>query len=108
MSAASDRIVQISDLKRNPARILDEVRKGMPVTITQGSRADAILVLRDQWAELHTRVEALEEELELRELLADPKVRQRLERGLPKRGIPLSEVRARLVPRGRTRSRRSR
>lgn len=97
-----DRVVQISDFKKNPSRFLEEVASGTPITITQGRKADAILVPREAWARLLVRLQELEDELETRELLADPKVQQRLKEGLPARGIPLADAR------GRLRSRRKR
>lgn len=103
LSAVVDKVVQISDFKRNPSRFLDEVASGTPITITQGRKANAILVPRETWVRLLIRLQELEDEIETRELLADPKVRQRLEKGLPSRGIPLAQARARLRPRSRGR-----
>jgi len=91
-----DRVVQISDFKKNPSKFLEEVAQGTPITITQGRKANAILVPRDTWARLLIRLQELEDELETQELLSDPKVQQRLKEGLPERGIPLHEARKRL------------
>ncbi|MBI4277402.1 MAG: type II toxin-antitoxin system Phd/YefM family antitoxin [Armatimonadetes bacterium] len=93
---AVDKVVQVSDFKRNPGRFLEEVRAGTPITITQGRRADTILVPREEWARLLTRLRELEDELETQELLADPVVIKRLVAGLPVRGIPLQEARTQL------------
>ncbi len=101
LTAVIDKVVQISDFKKNPSRFLEEVAGGMPITITQGRKANAILVPRDMWARLLIRLQELEDELETRELLADPKVQQRLREGLPAKGIPLAEARARLRSRRR-------
>jgi prevent-host-death family protein len=101
VAAAVDRVVQISDFKKNPSRFLEEVAAGASITITQGRKANAILVPRDTWARLLIRLQELEDELETRELLADPKVQKRLKEGLPGRGIPLAEARARLRARRR-------
>lgn len=81
--------------KKNPSRFLEEVASGTPITITQGRKANAILIPRDTWARLLIRLEELEDELETRELLADPKIQERLREGLPARGIPLAKARAR-------------
>ncbi len=91
-----DRVVQISDFKKNPSKFLEEVAQGTPITITQGRKANAILVPRDTWARLLIRLQELEDELETQELLSDPKVQQRLKEGLPERAIPLHEARKRL------------
>lgn len=91
-----DKVVQISDFKKNPSRFLEEVAGGTPITITQGRKANAILVPRDTWARLLIRLQELEDELETRELLADPKVQKRLKEGLPARGVPLAEARMHL------------
>lgn len=96
LTTVVDKVVQISDFKKNPSRFLDEVASGTPITITQGRKANAILVPREAWARLLVRLQELEDELETRELLADPKVQQRLKEGLPARGIPLAEARSRL------------
>ena len=96
---AIDRIVQISEFRRNPAKFLQEVRSGTPITITQGSKADTILVPRETWGRLRERLQELEDELETRELLSDPKVQERLKKGLPERGIPLAEARVLIKPR---------
>lgn len=96
LSVMIDKVVQISDFKKNPSRFLEEVAGGTPITITQGRKANAILVPRDTWARLLIRLQELEDALETRELLADPTVRRRLGKGLPARGIPVSEARARL------------
>ncbi len=53
-------------------------------------------MIRYTWARLLNRLQEPEDEIETRELLADPKVRQRLKEELPARGIPLTEARARL------------
>jgi len=103
LSAVIDKVVQISDLKKNPSRFLEEVAGGTPITITQGRKANAILIPRDTWARLLIRIQELEEELETHELMADPKVQKRLTEGLPARGIPLAEARARLRARRRRR-----
>ncbi len=86
-----DKVVQITDFKKNPSKFLEEVAQGTPITITQGRKANAILVPRDTWARLLIRLRELEDELETQELLADPKVQERLREGLPERGIPLHE-----------------
>ena len=101
LSEVVDRVVQISDFKKNPSRFLEEVASGTPITITQGRKANAILIPRDTWARLLIRLEELEDELETRELVADPKVQERLREGLPARGIPLAEARASLRARRR-------
>ncbi|MDR5703868.1 MAG: type II toxin-antitoxin system Phd/YefM family antitoxin [Armatimonadota bacterium] len=88
-----DKIVQVSEFKKRPAKFLEEVRSGTPITITQGKRADCILVSRDTWARLLARLEELEAEVETLELLIDPKVRGRLAAGLPERGVTLEEAR---------------
>jgi prevent-host-death family protein len=104
LTTVLDRVVQITDFKKNPSRFLDEVAGGTPITITRGRRADAILVPREAWAQLLVRLQELEDELETRELLADPKVQQRLKKGLPAKGVPLAEARARLRPRRKRRA----
>jgi prevent-host-death family protein len=101
LAAVVDKVVQISDFKKNPSRFLEEVAGGVPITITQGRKANAILVPRDTWTRLLIRLQELEDELETRELLADPKVQQRLKKGLPSRGVPLHEARARFRTRRR-------
>jgi prevent-host-death family protein len=101
MSVVVDKVVQISDFKKNPSRFLEEVAGGTPITITQGRKANAILIPRDTWARLLIRLQELEDELETRELLADPKVQERLREGLPARGVPLAEARVRLRSRRR-------
>ncbi|MDR7555450.1 MAG: type II toxin-antitoxin system Phd/YefM family antitoxin [Armatimonadota bacterium] len=103
LTAMIDKVVQISDFKKNPSRFLDEVAAGTPITITRGRKADAILVPRETWSRLLARVQELEDELETRELLADPVVRERLRTGLPARGVPLGEARQRLRSRRRRR-----
>ncbi len=103
LAAIVDRVVQISDFKKNPSRFLEEVAGGTPITITQGRKANAILVPRETWARLVVRLQELEDELETRELLADPKVQKRLKEGLPSRGTPLHEARDRLRSRQRRR-----
>jgi prevent-host-death family protein len=89
-----DKVVQVSEFKKNPSRFLEEVRRGTPITITQGRRADTIIVPRETWGQLLALLQELEEELETRELLADPKVQKRLGQGLPEHGVPLHEARA--------------
>lgn len=89
-----DRVVQVSEFKKNPSKFLEEVRRGTPITITQGSKADTILVPRQTWGRMLALLQELEDELEARELLADPKVQERLKKGLPERGVPLGEARA--------------
>lgn len=103
LAAVVDKVVQISDFKKNPSRFLEEVAGGTAITITQGRRANAILVPRDTWTRLLVRLQELEDELETRELLSDPKVQKRLKEGLPARGVPLSEARARLRARRKRR-----
>lgn len=103
LSAVVDKVVQISDFKKNPSRFLEEVAGGTPITITQGRKANAILIPRDTWARLLIRLQELEDELETRELLADPKIQERLRAGLPARGVPLAEARAKYRPRRRPR-----
>lgn len=98
-----DKVVQISDFRKNPSRFLQEVAGGTPITITQGRKANAILIPRDTWARLLSRLRELEDELETRELLADPKVQKRLRAGLPAKGVPLAEARARFGATRRTR-----
>lgn len=96
LTGVIDRIVQISDFKKNPSKFLEEVARGTPITITQGRKANAILVPRDTWARILIRLQELEDELETQELLSDPKVQQRLKEGLSESGIPLHEARKRL------------
>lgn len=103
ISVMIDKVVQISDFKKNPSKFLEEVAGGTPITITQGRKANAILVPRDTWARLLIRLQELEDELETRELLSDPKVQRRLAAGLPARGVPLSKGRVRLRTRRKTR-----
>jgi prevent-host-death family protein len=103
LSEVVDRVVQISDFKKNPSRFLEEVAAGTPITITRGREANAILVPRSTWTRLLIRLQELEDELETRELLADPKVQARLKEGLPARGIPLEEARSKLRTRRRAR-----
>ncbi len=103
LTSVIDKVVQISDFKKNPSKFLQEAEQGTPITITQGRKANAILISRDAWARLLIRVQELENELETRELLADPKVHRRLQEGLPQRGIPLHEARLRLRTRRKTR-----
>lgn len=98
-----DKVVQISDFRKNPSRFLQEVAGGTPITITQGRKANAILIPRDTWARLLSRLRELEDELETRELLADPEVQRRLRAGLPAKGIPLAEARSRFRATRRTR-----
>lgn len=88
-----DRIVRVSEFKRNPARYLDEVRRGRPVTITQGRKAECIVLPRERWAQVLARLEELEEELETLQLMLEPRVQRRLAEGLPERGISLDEAR---------------
>ncbi len=38
LTTVVDRVVQISDFKKNPSRFLQEVAGGMPITITQGGK----------------------------------------------------------------------
>lgn len=89
-----DKVVQVSEFKKNPSKFLEEVRRGTPITITQGRRADTIIVPRETWGRLLALLQELEDVLETRELLADSKVQKRLKQGLPERGVPLHEVRA--------------
>lgn len=89
-----DKVVQVSEFKKNPSKFLEEVRRGTPITITQGRRADTIIVPRETWGRLLALLQELEDVLETRELLADPKVQKRLKQGLPERGVPLHEARA--------------
>ncbi len=89
----TERIVKVSEFKKNPGKYLEEVRRGRPVTIVRGRRADCILVPREEWARVLGRVEELEAELETLELLLDPRVRRRLAQPLPERGISLQETR---------------
>lgn len=103
LPAVIDKVVQISDFRKNPSRFLQEVAGGTPITITQGRKANAILIPRDTWARLLSRLRELEDELETRELLADPKVQKRLRAGLPAKGVPLAEARARFRATRRTR-----
>ncbi len=101
LSTVIDKVVQITDFKKNPSRFLEEVAQGASITITQGRKANAILVPRDTWAHLLIRLQELEDELETHELLADPRVQERLKGGLPARGIPLHEAQRRRIARKR-------
>ncbi len=101
LSNVIDKVVQITDFKKNPSKFLEEVAQGASITITQGRKANAILVPRDTWARLLIRLQELEDELETQELLADPKVQERLKEGLPAHGIPLHEAQRRSITRKR-------
>ncbi len=103
LTTVVDRVVHNSDFKKNPSRFLQEVAGGTPITITQGRKADAILVPREAWARLVNRFKELEDELETLELLTDPKVQQRLKEGLPARGTSLTEARKQLLSRRKRR-----
>lgn len=57
----------------------------------------------DTWVRLLIRLQELEDELETRELLPDPKIQERHKEGLPARGVALAEARVRLRSRRRIR-----
>ena len=102
MSLVIDKVVNISEFKKNPSKYLNEVREGTPLTITQGSRAAAIVISREELARLLIRLQELEDELETRELLSDPEFVRRFQK-LPERGTPLHEARAILRAKNRSR-----
>jgi prevent-host-death family protein len=87
-----DRIVDVSEFKRRPARYLREVARGRPLTIRQRGKGEFVVLRREDAARMSSRIRELEDALEVAELLLDPKVRSRLEQGLPERGIPLEEA----------------
>jgi len=88
-----DRIVDVSEFKRRPARYLKEVAEGTPMTIRQRGRQDFVLLRREDAARMSSLIRELTDALEVAELLLDPKVRGRLEKGLPEQGVPLEEAR---------------
>jgi hypothetical protein len=96
LEAIVERVVQTGDFKKNPSRFLEDVAGGTLITIAEGRKAHAMLVSRETWIRLVVRLQKLEDELETRELLADPKVQQRVKEGLPSRGVPLHEARPQL------------
>ncbi len=69
--AFTDKVVLVSDLRKNLSRFLDEARAGTPISIMQGNRADVILVSRDEMARLLKLVDQLESWVETLEILAD-------------------------------------
>jgi prevent-host-death family protein len=70
--ALADKVVLVSDLRKNLSRYLDEARAGTPISIVQGNRADVVLVSRDEMARLLKLVDQLEGWVETLEILADP------------------------------------
>lgn len=74
----SDQVVLVSELRKNLASYLDQVRRGRPVSIVQGNQADVALIRRDTLADILDQLEKacqliaeLEAQVETYEILAD-------------------------------------
>ena len=81
----SDEVVLITDLRKNLSAYLDKARRGQPITIVQGNRADVALVSRaDLAAALHEADRArrladqLESILETAEIMADDELMDKI------------------------------
>lgn len=101
----ADEVVLVTDLRKNLSAYLDKVRRGQPITIVQGNRADVALVSRADLATVlleaeRTRrlAEQLESIIETAEILADDemidKIRQSEEDITTGRYVTLNELKA--------------
>jgi len=76
----ADEIRHSSEVRDHWSETLDEVERGIAVTITRRDHAPATLVSREHYVALLRRVWELEELAEIYELLSDPDVQEGLSR----------------------------
>jgi prevent-host-death family protein len=83
----SDKVVLITELRKNLASYLDQVRNGHPISIVQGNRADVALISRDNLANILEQLEKtrqlvakLEAQIETYEILADLDLLDKIQR----------------------------
>ena len=104
----ADEVVLVTDLRKNLSTYLDKVRRGQPITIVQGNRADVALVSRADLAAVlreadraHRLAEQLESIIETAEIMADEetmdKIRQSEEDITAGRYVTLNELKAELA-----------
>ncbi len=63
-------LVGISDLRLRQSEVLNRLRAGRPIVLTQHTQPVAVLVSPDLWNQLVERLEDLEDALEVREMRA--------------------------------------
>ncbi len=83
-----DDVVTVTGLRRSLTATLESVRRGRPVTIMQGTKADLAIIRRTDFSSLEDEVETLRSELgQLRDLLetleieSDKELRSAIEAG---------------------------
>jgi len=101
----ADEVVLITDLRKNLSAYLEKARRGQPITIVQGSRADVALVSRADLAaalreadRARRLADQLESILETAEILADDEMMDKIRRSeediTAGRYITLNELKA--------------
>lgn len=97
-SLLTDKIVSLADFRKNLTTYINKARRGQPVSVTDGKKAELLLVKREQVARLLRRLEELEALVETYEILSDPEamedIRQSEEDIAAGRTIALEELEA--------------
>ncbi|MBI3762112.1 MAG: type II toxin-antitoxin system Phd/YefM family antitoxin [Chloroflexi bacterium] len=97
-SLITDTIVSFTDFRENLTAYINRVRRGQPVSVTEGKKADIIIIKRDEIARLLRRIEELEALVETYEILSDSKamdeIRQSEEDITAGRFVTLDELEA--------------